>query len=289
MEKNKNLGILYIICSAFCFASMGLFVRLAGDIPSMQKSFFRNFIAFLFAAFIILRDKVDLRISGKSIFPLLMRSVMGTVGILANFYAVDHMRIADASMLNKLSPFFALIFSFFILKEAISLYQAVCIAIAFLGTLFVIKPSPELLQNPAALVGILGGMGAGIAYTFVRYLSKQNVPGPLIIGVFSLFSCLFTIPTMLFDYTPMTVSQTLSLLMAGVSAAGGQFAITAAYSHAPAREISVYDYTQIIFSTLLGFIFLHELPDGYSFVGYAIIIGASLAMFIMNNKAAHHS
>ena len=81
----------------------------------------------------------------------------------------------------------------------------------------------------------------------------------------------------------MTVTQILFLLLAGLSAAGGQFAITAAYSYAPAREISIYDYTQIIFSTLLGLVFLQELPDRYSLIGYFIIIGASLVMFLMNN------
>lgn len=82
----------------------------------------------------------------------------------------------------------------------------------------------------------------------------------------------------------MNVFQVMTLLLAGLAAAGGQFSITAAYSHAPAREISIYDYTQIIFSTILGLIFLQELPDAFSFAGYFIIIGASLAMFLWNNR-----
>ena len=74
------------------------------------------------------------------------------------------------------------------------------------------------------------------------------------------------------------------LLMAGLAAAGGQFTITAAYSYAPARGISVYDYSQIIFSTILGFVVLGELPDAYSFLGYGIIISASIAMFMLNRR-----
>ena len=78
--------------------------------------------------------------------------------------------------------------------------------------------------------------------------------------------------------------QILALLGAGLSATGGQFSITAAYYNAPAREISVYDYSQIIFATLLGLIFLGELPDIYSFIGYAIIIAMAVLMFLYNNK-----
>ena len=286
MKKSKHLGIIYIMCSAFCFSCMNLFVRLSGNLPSMQKSFFRNLIAFLFALAIIKKNKVPFRITKESIVPLLIRSTAGTVGILCNFYAVDHLAIADASMLNKLSPFFVVIFSYLVLKEKVTLYQGICIGVAFAGSLFVVKPSADIFQNPAALFGVLGGLGAGLAYAFVRVASKKGVQGPVIVAFFSGFSCLAVLPMMLKDYTPMTMTQVGILLLAGLSAAGGQFSITAAYSHAPASEISIYDYTQIIFSTLLGLIFLHELPDRYSFVGYTIIIGASIVMFLKNRERA---
>ena len=75
----------------------------------------------------------------------------------------------------------------------------------------------------------------------------------------------------------------IALLGAGLAATGGQFSMTAAYCHAPAREISVYDYSQIIFSTLLGFLFLGELPDVYSVIGYVIIVAMAVLMFFYNN------
>ena len=78
----------------------------------------------------------------------------------------------------------------------------------------------------------------------------------------------------------------LALLGAGLAAAGGQFGITAAYYHAPAKEISIYDYSQIIFATLLGFFLFGEIPDKYSFTGYALIILSSFGTFIYNMKTA---
>lgn len=69
-----------------------------------------------------------------------------------------------------------------------------------------------------------------------------------------------------------------------VRLAGGQFSITAAYKFAPAKEISVYDYSQIIFSALLGFILFSQLPDIWSFIGYVIICGVGVAMFFYNNR-----
>ena len=74
------------------------------------------------------------------------------------------------------------------------------------------------------------------------------------------------------------------LFLAGIAATGGQFTITAAYSNAPAKEISIFDYTQIIFSAFLGFFLFEQIPDWYSIIGYVIICGASVALFIYNNK-----
>lgn len=282
--KKKSIGILYIVLSAFCFACMSLFVRLSGDLPSIQKSFFRNLIAFMFAISIIWKNRVPVKITKEAMLPLILRSTAGTVGIFCNFYAVDHLPVADASMLNKLSPFFVVIFSYLILKENVKWYQSLCIIIAFVGSLFVIKPTGDIFQNPASLTGVLGGLTAGMAYTFVRLCSQKGVQGPVIVAFFSGFSCLTALPFLILDFTPMTGVQIMFLLLAGLAAAGGQFTITAAYTYAPAREISVYDYSQIIFSTILGLVVLGELPDVYSFIGYGIIISASVVMFIMNQK-----
>ena len=120
MKSNTVKGILCILASAFFFALMNLCVRLSGDLPSMQKSFFRNFVAFFFALAFMRRKKIWFSGKSSNILPLILRSVFGTVGILCNFYAVDHLVLADASMLNKMSPFFAIIFSCLILKEKVS-------------------------------------------------------------------------------------------------------------------------------------------------------------------------
>ena len=130
----------------------------------------------------------------------------------------------------------------------------------------------------------MGGMSAGIAYTIVRLLGTRGVKGPFIVFFFSAFSCLVTLPWLLFHYTPMSGAQLGFLLLAGLFAAGGQFTITAAYTYAPAREISIYDYSQIVFATLLGLILFGEMPDLLSFAGYGCIILGSLMMFLYNRN-----
>ena len=245
--KNQYKGIFYIILSAFCFALMDMFVRMAGELPSIQKSFFRNFVAAVFACGILIKEKKSVSIGKESWGYLILRSVFGTLGILCNFYAVDHLALADASMLNKMSPFFAVVFSVLILREKVSIPQITMVLGAFVGSLFVIKPTVANMDLVPSLMGLLGGIGAGAAYTMVRKLGSQGVKGPFIVFFFSMFSCVVTLPWLIFDYHPMTGGQIVILLLAGLAAAGGQFSITAAYCYAPAKEISVYDYSKIIF------------------------------------------
>lgn len=278
-------GMLLIIISAFCFACMNVCVRLSGDLPSAQKSFFRNLVAAFFAAILIWRNHINLRVERKEWGTLALRCIFGTLGILCNFYAVDHLLVADASILNKLSPFFIIVFSYFVLKEKIKPVQAVCVGLAFIGCLFVVKPGFHNAALLPALIGVAGGMGAGIAYTMVRKLGTHGVKGPLIVFYFSSFSCLSVVPWLIFNYIPMTPKQVGILLLAGLFAAGGQFTITAAYTFAPANKISIFDYTQILFATILGYFLFQEIPDRYSFIGYGLIILASFAMFLYNKKA----
>ena len=283
-SKKRYKGIICIIISAFCFALMSFFVRMAGDLPPIQKSFFRNFVAAIFAGIILMKNGVSFHCKKENLGYMLGRSICGTIGILCNFYAVDHLVLADASMLNKMSPFFAVIFSYFLLKEKITVPQGLFVIGAFVGSLFVIKPTFSNMDLLPSLIGLCGGIGAGAAYTMVRKLGERGEKGPFIVFFFSTFSCVVTLPWLLFDYHPMSLAQIGILLFAGLSAAGGQFSITAAYCYAPAREISVYDYSQIIFSAGLGFFFFEQIPDLLSWIGYAVICLMAVAMFLYNNR-----
>lgn len=284
--SKKQKGILFIIISAFCFSLMNMFVKLAGDLPSIQKSFFRNLVALFVAAFMLRKSHLPFRWQKGNLGLLLVRAGFGTLGILCNFYAIGQLNLADASMLNKLSPFFVILFSFLFLKEKVTPAQTICVIAAFIGSLFIIKPGFAFASAFSALLGFLGGMFAGAAYTAVRGLSLRGEKGPFIVFFFSAFSCLATLPVLLFDYTPMSLRQLFFLIMAGICASGGQFGITAAYANAPASEISIYDYTIVIFAGIWSFLLWDDIPDLLSVIGYIVIFGSSLAMFFYNRSRA---
>ena len=272
---NVKKGIMYILMAAFSFAMMSIFVRLSGDLPVMQKSFFRNFFAVFFAGITLLRSGEKFRIQKGSFKDLSGRCVFGTIGLVSNFYAIDHLGIADANMLNKMSPFFAMLMSIPLIKEIPSKFDWVAVTIAFTGALFVIKPTAGIASAPA-FVGLASGLCAGTAYAFLRRLGKKGERGSVIVFCFSAFSTLVAVPFMIFDYQPMSWMQLLYLMLASLGGLGGQLSITAAYRSAPAKEISVFDYSQVIFAAFLGVLLFSEVPDIWSVIGYVMIIGIAV-------------
>lgn len=281
--KNYKKGILYIILSAFCFALMNLFIRLTGDVPTMQKCFFRNFFALIVAVFTLLKTRTRFTI-GKGNFKYLFgRSLAGGLGMICNFYAVDNLAISDAAILNKLSPFFAILFSIILLREIPNKIEWISVILAFIGALFVVKPSFSFEVIPA-VAGVIGGLGAGMAYSFVRKLGIRGENSMIIVAFFSMFTTLLLLPNLILNYQSMSYTQWGFLILTGVSAAGGQIGITNAYKIAPAKEISVYDFSIVIFTAILGFMFLGQIPDILSVIGYIIIIGTAICKWYLTVK-----
>ena len=281
MDRRKTLGVLYVLGAGFGFALMGLFVRMAGDIPTFEKVFFRNLIAAVITSALIVQNRKTIALNAGDWGYLFLRALCGTVGVICNFYALDHMNIADASILNKLSPFFAVAGGYFLIKEKLHTVDVLALMAAFTGAVFVAKPGANMAFL-VALIGAAGGLLAGLAYTFVRILSKRGTPGYVIIFSFSAFSCLSSLPFIMMDFTMPSFPQLCMLLGSGCAGMMGQLCITRAYTCAPAKEISVFDYTQVVFSALLGFVFLGQIPDHWSVMGYGIIIGTAIMKWQYN-------
>lgn len=280
--SNRIKGILLIILSAFGFAMMSAFVKLSGDLPSMQKSFFRNIVSFIIAFGMILYHKESFFGKKENQKLLLMRSALGTLGVVLNFYAIDHLILSDANMLNKLSPFFVILFCAIFLKEKLQLRHIAIIAVGFLGSLLIIKPAFNVDVIPY-IIGLLSAIFAGAAYTCVRAIGSRE-KHYTVVFYFSCFSVITILPFMIASYTPMTWLQFIYLMLAGMFATIGQFGITLAYKYAPAKEISIFDYSNIIFSAIISMVIFDQLPDALSILGYIVIFSASLYMFIYNKK-----
>lgn len=273
--NNNQKGIACMISSAFFFALMSFFVRYAAGVPFTEKVFFRNAIAAVVALPLFLRTKHNYKLVMTKLPDLFCRVTFGTIGMFCNYYAIDHMNLSDANMLNKTSPFFTMLAAIFLLKEKPTKVDWAALMIAFVGALLIMKPSLDV-HFAYAVIGVMGGFSAGMAYTFVRRLSGAGIDNTLIVLAFSLYSCIICAVPSAIQGIDITMHEFVILMLVGISAACAQFSVTAAYSYAETRVVSIYGYTQIIFAALLGVVFLHETPDMLSILGYVVIIGAAV-------------
>ena len=284
MNENNNIlkGIFCIIIAGFGFALMSLFVKLSGDLPSMQKGFFRNIIAVFISSIPLIKHWKVINVPKNKIgwLVLISRSVFGTIGLVLNFYAISHISLADSSIIQKLSPFIILILSYIFFKEDMTKFQVFAIIIAFIGIVFIIKPSGSDIISMGALAALLGAFSSGVAYTCVRYLGTHNISGEFIIFFFSSLSSLMLLPYLIFDYKTMSSYQLLMLLLTGISATIGQYGVTFAYKFAAAKNISVFDYSQVLFSGIFGYIFFGEFPDFQSLIGYFIVVSVGIVLVL---------
>ncbi|MBO7482822.1 MAG: DMT family transporter [Kiritimatiellae bacterium] len=289
--SDRGKGVACIVASAFGFALMAFFVRLCDDfggpVSAFQKSLFRNIIALFIAVAVYLRSRRADEASGflpvaryplKAWLLLLGRSASGVLGIFGNFYALSTIPIGEAMTLNKTAPFFTVLLSWLVLRERAGARRLFWLVGAFAGAMLVMKPGFQGDATFATVCALGGGLGAGIAYTCVRELGLMKVEGSFVVLFFSAFSTIASIPLMFAagGVSPMTPSQVLIMLGAGVGAAIGQFGVTAAYRFAAPREVAVFDYTNVIFTSLFGFAFFSQVPDLLSVAGFGLIVLSAL-------------
>lgn len=271
MDKNYFKAIILMTISSLSFAVMSLMVRLSGDIPLFEKVLFRNLISLIIALGIVIKNRDSAFGKPENRKYLILRGLTGLAGVMFYFYSLKHLKISDATMLNKLSPFFVIIFASLFLKERMNRHQIAAIIVAFLASLLIIKPQFDVFLLPS-LLGLGSALFAGFAYAIIRLLKMRGESSGTIVFYFSLISLIITLPLALPDFVIPGSVQLLYLLGIGVFAAFGQLFMTQAYFYARASDIAPYQYLHVLFAAIIGILFLGEIIDIYSIIGSLVIV-----------------
>lgn len=276
-NKTKAAGLM--VLSAMSFAAMQVMIaKTAGGIPLFEQLFFRNLLAAAVAL-------VSVRRQGQNPFGkqenrklLVMRSVMGYLGMVCLFYASARAAQGDVAVINKMSPFIVTLLAVLFLREKVARYQVVALVVAFSGAVLVSNPTFNSDLFPI-LVAFLSAVFSGVAYTLVGALKGREAPS-VVVFFFSSFSTLVTAVLMLRDFVVPSPAQLLMLLMIGVFALGGQMALTHSYALADASQVSIYNYSGILFSMLFGYLFLQQKVAPTSGLGAVLVILAGVIVLL---------
>ncbi|HKJ83178.1 MAG TPA: DMT family transporter [Mariprofundaceae bacterium] len=263
----------FALLSAASFAGMAACVRvISQDLPQGEVVFFRNFIALLFLLPLMLRSRVSLRTERFRWH--LLRAGAGLGAMYLYFYALAHLPLADALLLNYTSPLFITLFAVFWLKESWTLPRRRALAMGLAGVVLLFHPSSHLFSLPG-LVGLGSGLLAGLALTTVKRLSGTE-PGMRIVVWFALLASVISAVPMLLVFQWPTGPEWGWVVIMGLFGSMGQLGLTRAYRLAPASQVSPMGYASLVFAAVIGYLGWGEVPDATGLLAAAIIIAAGV-------------
>lgn len=283
MTNDVSLGIKYMLFASFCFACMGAFAKqLSGSMSSIEVVFFRN----VFGVILILLSiyRTPLKQTGGKPLLLIFRGVAGFVSLLFFFYNIANIPLGEAMTFSKTSTIFSAIFAYIFVKEKLGFKGWMGVFVGFIGILFITKFDGSSLDKTDWL-GILCGVGAGLAYTSIRELRKYydgrtivlsfmgiGTVGPLLLMI---ISEIYTNAN--YDYIFGTFVMPKSgdwfyIIFLGLFATMAQIYMTKAYSVAKAGIIGTISYANIAFSILIGIILGDKFPDIWIILGISLIV-----------------
>ena len=287
MDVLTKKGVKYMLLASLLFAFMGAFAKdLSSNMSSVEVVFFRNVFGVFLILYSIYKKPLDQK-GGKPLL-LLFRGTVGFLALLMFFYNISKIPLAEAMTFSKTSTIFSAVFAYFFVKEKLGTKGWLGIFVGFIGILFITKFDGSSLDKTDWL-GILTGVGAGLAYTSIRELRKYydsrtivlsfmsiGTIGPLFLMMMSPYYHGTTFDFIIAPFVIPDVKDWLSILALGVFATFAQIYMTKAYSCAKAGIIGTIGYSNIAFSIILGIILGDSFPDIWIILGIILIIISGL-------------
>lgn len=275
---NARIGVLLKIMSALCATLMLACVKgLDGAIPTGEVIFFRSFVA-LFPLLIWLKfqGSVVSSIKTKNIFGHVIRGFSGTGGMFFNYLALVYLSLADATAISYAAPLFTVVMAALLLKENVRASRWLAVMIGFSGIVIMLSSNLTLGRDTAhsgatmgALFALLAAACSATSNVQIRFLNGIESPGAIVFW-FSTMTTLIGLSTLAWGWEMPNPRQWLLLLGCGLFGGVAQILVTLSLRYADASLLAPFDYTTLVWSMVIGYLFLNSLP------GHATLLGATI-------------
>ncbi|UZD24714.1 DMT family transporter [Algoriphagus halophytocola] len=250
------------------FALMNVSVKYIPHIPAIEIIVFRSLFSLIFSYLILRKQKVN--VFGNNKKWLVIRGVVGSIGLISFFYTLQNIPLASAVTIQYLSPIFTTIFGIFIVRERVKPVQFLFFAISFAGVI-VIQGFDARVDFFWAMVGITSAIFSGLAYNVIRKL--KNTEHPLvIIFYFPLVTLPFAAVVAAFGWVNPVGWDWLILLFIGICTQTAQYFLTIAYQNANVSKVSSLTYIGIVYALLFGFFFFGETFNAMAYIGMGLVL-----------------
>jgi drug/metabolite transporter (DMT)-like permease len=281
-HDNLPRGALLMLAATLLFAATGAIIKyVAASLPNEMIVFLRNLIGLVALTPLFVRHGIR-HYATRRFNAHLFRALAGLAAMYCYFYAIGHLPLAEAVLLNYTAPLFIPLAALVLAGEALSNKLWWPIGIGFVGIGFILKPGLSLLA-PIALIGLAAGVFSALAMAGIRRLTNTE-PATRVVFYFSLVSTVVSAVPMLWQWQTPVPDLWFPLLMIGILSTVAQILMTRGYACAPAAQVGPFLYAIVVFAALFGWGFWQEVPDVLSLLGALLVIAAGVLTIRMGGK-----
>jgi drug/metabolite transporter (DMT)-like permease len=203
--------------------------------------------------------------------------------MVCGFTAVGLLPLTQSTAISFSAPLFMTALSALILREHVDPHRWAAVAVGFVGVLIMVHPDPARLVSVGTLFALAAAVGTAGAMTAIREIGRTE-PGPTIVFYFTLAGAVLGLASLPFGWVIPDMA-TLGLLIAGGLIGGiGQLFLTEALRRAPVAVVAPFDYTQLVWASLLGFLVWGETPKLSTLIGAVVVAGSGVYILLRETR-----
>ena len=272
-----------MVASVICFSIMDICVKWLDYYPVGQVLFLRFFIGFIPIFFIIPREKIFSFYKTSRPGLHAFRAITGALAIIALFYGLRELPLADVVSLTFGGPIFVTIASIFFLSEQVGIKRWSAVFIGFIGMLLIIQPA-FLDLNYYYIAPIIFCIFFACVAISVRSLSKTEANYTIAFYFTSLCTIIGLCSIFFVDWIMPSKIDFLIFIILGLCGSAGNLLLTPSYRFADASLVTPIKYLSLIFAIIFGFFIWSEVPKVLTLLGAALVVLSSLIIFVRETK-----
>lgn len=278
--RDRLVGIALIAGALVCFSCLDAIAKwLGGELHPLQVTWARYTASVLIVFAFINPWTHPGVLATKRPWLQSVRSLLLLGSTAFNFFALQHLQLAETMSIMFMAPFLVALISVPLLGEWIGRRRLLVICVGFLGVLIVLRPGLGGLPV-AAVLSVLGAFCYAVYSITTRMLAASDSTETTMVYS-GLAGTLALTPVLGLFWTPPASAATwLLMALMGGFAALGHWLLIKAHRLAPAAILAPFIYSQIVWMVLLGWLVFGQLPDRWTFIGGAIVVACGVYLIL---------
>jgi drug/metabolite transporter (DMT)-like permease len=269
---------LLMFCSTMFFGLMVIAIRLASEtLHTFEIAFFRNFFGLVAALPLLLRHGPDL-LKTTQLPHYGVRCLIGVVSMMAGFWAIGHLPLAQAVALSYSTPIFVTIAAVVFLHEQVRARRWIAVGLGFVGVLIIVRPGSANF-SAGTLVALVAAVLSGIVSIQIKQLSQVDPADRIVFLTTLIWVPMSLLPALTVWEWPQGITW-LWVVSAGAMGTAGHMLWTRALKLGDVSALTPISFTQLPIVALAGWLLFQEPVDRWTAIGATVI-------FVANAYIAH--